>query len=65
MMRLLTQLPKIKSQVPGIWAKGCVFDDCVIVINGMITYHSGLYNYTIASAEPRLFIFIPQNSTYV
>ena len=26
------QLLKIKAQVPGIWAQGCVFDDCVIVI---------------------------------
>ena len=23
---------KINAQVPGIWAKGCVFDDCVRVI---------------------------------
>ena len=27
-----TQLLKIKVQVSSIWAKGCMFDDCVCVI---------------------------------
>ena len=26
------QLLKIKTQVPSIWAKVCMFDDCVCVI---------------------------------
>ena len=28
----MAQLLKIRAQVPGIWAKGCVFDDYVNVI---------------------------------
>ena len=24
-----SQLLQVKMQVPGIWAKGCLFDDCV------------------------------------
>ena len=27
-----TQLLKMKAQVPGMWAKGCVLDDCEGVI---------------------------------
>ena len=26
------QLPKIKTQVPSIWANGCLLDDCLLVI---------------------------------